>query len=305
MRLLVVGAGSTGGYFGGRLAEAGRSVSFLVRPARAERLRAEGLRITSPHGDVALSPHVVTKDAIDGAYDAVLLAVKAFALDAALDDLAPAVGAETMIVPMLNGMGHMDVLTTRFGARNVVGGVCKIAAMLKGDGRIVQLAPFHELVYGERDGTETARSRALDAFMQGAGFDAKLSMTVEREMWEKWILLATLGAITCLMRGNVGEIAAAPTGGAFVNALLDEVVTIVRAVGTAPSEVFLTTARASMTARGSPMTSSMYRDLQAGSRVEADQIVGDLVQRGARAGVAAPLLAAAYANLCVYQNRLG
>src|SRR5271168_4631906 len=114
MRLLVVGAGSTGGYFGGRLAEAGRDVTFLVRPRRAAQLREGGLQIVSPHGDVTLQPKLVTADAIGGHYDAVLLGVKAYSLDAAIEDFAPAVGPGTMIVPMLNSMRHVDVLEARF-----------------------------------------------------------------------------------------------------------------------------------------------------------------------------------------------
>lgn len=304
MRLLVVGAGSTGGYFGGRLAEAGRDVTFLVRPGRAAQLEASGLRISSPHGNATIRPRLVTAGAIDGHYDAVLLTVKAFALDAALDDLAPAVGPDTAILPVLNGMRHMDVLAARFGSGAVAGCACKIAARLDREGGIVQLAPFHEMVYGELDGSTTPRMQRLDAFMQGAGFDARLSPTVVREMWEKWVLLAALGSIGALMRGTVGEVAAAPGGTGFVHALLDEVVAVVRAVGVPPSEPFLAVARTQLTAAGSQLTSSMYRDLQEGNPVEADQIVGDLVGRGKQAGIVMPLLSAAYANLSVYQARL-
>jgi 2-dehydropantoate 2-reductase len=303
MRILVVGAGSTGGYFGGRLVEAGRDVTFLVRPARAERLKADGLRIVSPNGDVTLQPKLVVAGAIDGPYDVVLLTVKAFGLEAAIADLAPAVGKETMILPVLNGMRHVDALVARFGERNVVGCVCKIASVLDGEGRIVQLNRLHDLAYGERDGTSSPRLKALDAVMQGAGFDARLSPTILREMWEKWILLATLGGITCLMRGTVGEIEAAPGGTAFVLALLAEVVSVVRSVGVAPDEGVLSVIRASLTAKGSPQTSSMYRDLQQGGPIEADQIVGDLLRRGAEAGISTPLLAAAYAHLSIYQAK--
>src|SRR5271165_6604065 len=116
MRLLVVGAGATGGYFGGRLAQAGRDVTFLVRPRRAAQLRADGLQIVSPHGDVTLSPPIVTADTIPGPFDIVLLTVKAFSLDAALADVAPAVGKETMILPFLNGMRHVEAITERFSA---------------------------------------------------------------------------------------------------------------------------------------------------------------------------------------------
>ena len=153
MRLLVVGAGSTGGYFGGRLAQAGRDVTFLVRPRRAAQLRESGLQIVSPHGNVTVRPKLVTAGEIDAPYDAVLLGVKAYSLDAAIDDFAAAVGPETMIIPTLNGMRHIDILEERFGKEPVAGGVCKVAATIDPDGRIVQLAQFQELAYGERDGS--------------------------------------------------------------------------------------------------------------------------------------------------------
>jgi 2-dehydropantoate 2-reductase len=304
MRLLVVGAGSTGGYFGARLAQIGRDVTFLVRPARAEKLRQTGLQILSPHGDLTLQPQLLTADAIQGPFDVVLLTVKGFQLDAALDDLLPAIGPETMILPVLNGMRHMDRLGERFSPHNLVGCALKVATTLDEDGRVVQLTPLQDLAYGELDGETTPRILALHGFMQGAGFIPRLSTHIAREMWEKWILLASVGAITCLMRGAIGDIEAAPGGAACTLRLLDEVVAVVRAVGIAPSEAFLTAAREQVTAKGSPLTSSMYRDLQEGKQVEAENIIGDLVRRGEIALIGTPLLAAAYAHLAVYQGKL-
>jgi len=163
MRILVVGAGATGGYFGGRLAQAGRDVTFLVRPARAEQLRAEGLRLVSPHhGDATLRPRLVTAGQITFPYDVALLSVKAFALEAALDDLAPAVGPDTMVLPLLNGLRHLDTLTERFGEKPVLGGVCVVATMLDDAGCIVQLADTQDLAYGELNGVASARVGALD-----------------------------------------------------------------------------------------------------------------------------------------------
>jgi 2-dehydropantoate 2-reductase len=304
MRLLIVGAGSTGGYFGARLVAAERDVTFLVRPARAAHLRTHGLQIVSPHGDLAVNPKLVVTGEIDGPYDAVLLAVKAFSLDAAIDDLAPAVGPRTMILPVLNGMKHMDVLSARFGATAVVGGLCLLATTIDDQGRIVQLNKMQELVYGERDGSHSPRIPELDAFLQGGGFPARLSDAVEREMWEKWVLLASLGGITCTMRGSIGEIEAVPGGAAFELQFFEEVVSVIKAVGKAPSDKFLENAKATLTTKGSPFTSSMYRDLLNGGQIEADQIVGDLLARGQAGGVPTPLLAIAYSHLSVYQNRL-
>jgi 2-dehydropantoate 2-reductase len=304
MRLLVVGAGATGGYFGARLAQAGRDVTFLVRPARAAELRAHGLRIVSPHDDVTLAPRLVTAGQIEQPYDAVLLAVKGYQLDAAIDDMAAAVGPRTMILPVLNGMRHMELLARRFDTHNLIGCILKVAAVLDGQGRIVQLSALQELAYGELDGSRSQRILELDAYMRGAGFDARISADIRREMWEKWTLLCALGGITCLMRGTIGEVQAAAGGTAFALALLEEIVSIVRAVGVAPSPEFLAAARVQLTAAGSPLTSSMYRDLQQGAPIEADQIVGDLLQRAAGTGISAVRLNAVYTHLSVYQNRL-
>jgi 2-dehydropantoate 2-reductase len=303
MRILVVGAGSTGGYFGGRLAQAGRDVTFLVRPERAAYLRKKGLQIISPNGDVTLTPRLVTAGEIDAPYDAILLTVKAFSLEAALEDFAPAVGRQTMILPVLNGMKHVDILMGRFGEQAVLGCVCKVATMVDEEGRIVQLAKFQELAYGEMKGVASARTEELDAFMRGAGFDAKLSSTIEREMWEKWVLLATLGGVTCLMRGSIGEIMAAPGGEEFVLSCFKEVVSVVSAVGHPPTESFLESTKLALTTKGSPLTSSMYRDLQGAREIESDQIIGDLLVRARSTRVATPFLSLANTLLAVYRNR--
>jgi 2-dehydropantoate 2-reductase len=304
MRMLIVGAGSTGGYFGGRLAQAGRDVTFLVRPGRAEALKKSGLQIVSPHGDATLQPQLVTAGNIKAPFDAVLLTVKGFSLDAAIDDLAPAVGPQTMVLSFLNGMKHFDVLTARFGKERVVGCVCKVGTTLDDQGRILHINKLHSLAYGEVDGSSSERTDRLDKVMQGAGFDATLTRTIEREMWEKWILLATMGSTTCMMRGTIGDIEAVPGGADFALAVLAESVAIATAAGHAPSEPFLASTKTIMTKKDSPQAPSMYRDLQKGLPVEAEAIVGDMAARGRTLGVPAPLLTAAFAHLCVYQNRL-
>jgi 2-dehydropantoate 2-reductase len=304
MRMLVVGAGSTGGYFGGRLAQAGRDVTFLVRPARAAQLEERGLEILSPHGDYAQHPKLVTAGRLSGSYDAILLTVKAFALESALSDMAAAVGPETMILPVLNGMKHVDVLADRFGRRSVVGCACKITASIDDRGRIVQHNLLQDMAYGEMDGVMSTRIQGLDRFMRGAGFDARLVSDIKREMWEKWILLAGLGGINCLMRGTIGEVAQAPRGSEFGARLLQEIVAVVEAVGVGPSPEFMVAAKAGLTEPGSTQTSSMYRDLLRGVPIEADQIIGDLVDRARAAGIETPLLGAIYTHLCVYQRRV-
>lgn len=304
MRILIVGAGATGGYFGARLAAAGRDVTFLVRPARAAALRRGGLRVSGPGGDFAVAPALLTADRIAGPFDVVMLTVKAPALPRAMADCRAAIGADTMVLPVLNGMGHIAALRERFGPWAVLGGTCRIQATLDADGRVVQMTPADRLAYGEWGGGTTPRVRALDAALRGAGFDAVLSADIGAEMWRKWVLLATLGAATCLLRGSVGDIAAAPGGAATAGRLLDEVAAIAAAAGHAPDADELAAVRALATAAGSRQTTSMFRDLCAGLPVEADQILGDLLAYGRRHALASPLLDAAYAQLSMHQRRL-
>jgi 2-dehydropantoate 2-reductase len=304
MNILVVGAGATGGYFGGRLAEAGRDVTFLVRPKRAEQLSATGLQIVSEHGDLTLQPGLVTPDALRSAYDVVLLSVKAYALAQAIEDLAPAVGPGSVVVPLLNGLGHLDLLTDRFGPQVALGGVCMVATTLDEAGRIVQLAAMQEIVYGDRHDPDAERVRALDPLLQGAGFTARRSAQIELEMWEKWVALASLGAMTCLMRGTVGQVVAAPGGRRFAEDLILEGAAVAAASGFPIRESRFERVQAMLTQPGSSATSSMYRDLRQGNPVEADHIVGNLVARARTHGVAVPLLTLAYANLAVYQGGL-
>ena len=304
MRILIIGAGAVGGYFGGRLAQSGRDVTFLVRPSRAKQLRQDGLRIISPHGDAVVDPKLVTAEEIDTPYDFIFLSVKAYALEAAMNDFAAAVGPETMIFPVLNGMRHVDLLTKRFGEHAVIGGVCLVASEVDDEGRIVQLAEFQRLIYGERNGETTPRLQTLHATLQGAGFDARLSTDIMQAMWEKWVQLASLGAITCLMRGTIGEIVAVPGGPDLSLKVLEESTAVATACGHKPSEALLARHAGVMTEPGSPLTSSMYRDLRKGAPVEADHILADLIERGYVHGVATPLLKAAFVNLRVYQERL-
>lgn len=304
MRILIVGAGSTGGFFGARLAQAGRDVTFLVRAGRAAALRADGLQILSPHGDFSIQPNLLTAEQLDGPFDLILLTVKAYALDQALEDIAPAVGPHTLVLPVLNGLRHLERIAERFGAHAVIGGVCKIIATLDGQGRIVQGAKINELFYGELDGSRSERLQQVDEALGDAGFTTRWSDNIVQDLWDKWLLLASLGSINSLMRGNIGEVASTEAGRAFSHALIDEIASIARAADQGPSEGYLAQIHQQLTLNDSKQTSSMYRDLQAGQPIEADQIVGDLLVRARSANVPTPLLAAVYAHLSVYQQRL-
>jgi len=306
MRILVVGAGATGGFYGGRLFQAGRDVSFLVRPARAGQLRAHGLRIASPYGDATLHPPLLTAATLAQPFDLVLLCVKSYAIEQALADMVPAVGPNTLIMPVLNGMQHVALLAERFGAAAVLGGVSHVATTLDDQGGIVQFEGPQRLTYGAlAPGLPGAPSlQDLHATMSGANFDAVLSPQIEQDLWDKWIRLATLGGITCLLGGTIGDIEATPGGASLARQLLHECVAAATACGHPPSAAYVADTEAFVTTPGSPLVSSMYRDLQKGHAVESEAILGDLARRAQANGVTTPLLAAANARLCIYSRAL-
>ena len=304
MKILVVGAGAVGGYFGARLAQAGRDVTFLVRPSRAEQLRSEGLRIVSPHGDLTLQPTTITAEELHSPFDIIFLSVKAHALDQAMKDMAPAVGPDTMIYPVLNGMRHIEILTRRFGERPVLGGVCMVSTDLDEQGRIVQITPMQKLTYGELNGEITSRIRAFDETMRNAGFETELSTAILQAMWHKWVMIASLGLVTCLLGGPIGEINAVPDGERSMLRALDECAAVATACGFPLPPALVAFLYQAVTAKGSNLTSSMYRDLKKGAPVEVDTILGDLLEHGHSHHVDTPLLQAGYVRLRVYQNSL-
>jgi 2-dehydropantoate 2-reductase len=302
MRILVVGAGAIGGYFGGRMLQAGRDITFLVRPKRAGELASAGLVIKSPNGDVTLNnPPTVQADTIKDTFDAVLLSCKAYDLDDAIKSFAPAVGPQTAVIPMLNGMLHLDTLDRKFGRERVLGGLCAIAVTLNEQREVVQLQPMQSLAFGERDGSKSARITALAqdfATVNGA----LPSDNIIQGMWEKWVFLTSIAASTSLMRAPVGAIVAAPGGRDFLLGILDECSAVAKAAGHAPGEAFVQRTQGMLTTEGSPLTASMFRDIKIGARVEADHVVGDMIARADAAKIPVPRLRTAYTHLKAYEN---
>lgn len=304
MKLLFLGAGATGGYFGGRLAAAGGDVTFLVRPTRAARMRDRPLRIESPLGDAVVPVKVVTGDDLAGSrYDLVVLSCKAYDLDDAIAAIRPAVEAGARILPVLNGLAHLDRLDGAFGRGRVLGGLCQIASTLAPDGTVRHLNRTHLLVFGPRAAEQQAFCEALLGEVAGRGFDAQLSRDILLEMWEKWVLLATLAAVTCLMRAPIGDIIAAPRGEAVIGETLAECAAIAKAAGAAPREETMARIQGVLTERGSSFAASMLRDIEAGRRIEADHIIGDLIARAKGLGVATPRLEATFCHLKAYESR--
>jgi 2-dehydropantoate 2-reductase len=304
MRILVVGAGAIGGFFGGRLLQAGRDVTFLVRPKRAAELARDGLMIKSPHGDVTLpNPPTVQAAELTPDYDLVLLGCKAFDLDDAIASFQRGVGPTTAILPLLNGMKHFDALDASFGSDRVLGGQCVIAATLDAQRRVVQLAPMNAITFGERDGGSSERSAGIARALGGAGFDVNPSTDILQEMWEKWVFLATLAGSTSLMRAAIGDILASPGGADFMLGVLDEIAAIAGAAGHSPRDAFLQRTRGMLLAEGSKLTASMFRDIQAGAPIEADHVIGDLIARADAAKTPAARLRGIYTHLKVYERQ--
>lgn len=303
MRFLVVGAGALGGYFGGRLLEAGRDVTFLLRERRAAQLMQTGLQIRSAFGDLHLPepPHVLSEQ-IDSPFDVVVVACKAYDLEATMGSFALAVGPDTAILPLLNGMQHLDKLSERFGADKVLGGLCMISATLDVHGTVLHLNDLHDLHYGELDGSMSPRVQAINEAFSGANFASRASEIILQEMWEKWVFIATAAGITSLMRGSVGDIVAAGAGSLTI-ALLEECAAIATLSGFEPRAKALERARTVLTTAGSPMTASMAKDIERGAQVESDQLIDDMIRRAPERHEGLSLLRVVQAHLGAYQAR--
>jgi 2-dehydropantoate 2-reductase len=300
MRILVLGAGGVGGYFGGRLIEAGGDVTFLVRERRAAQLARDGLVIESPHGNVTL-PAKTTSVARDEGWDLVWLTCKAYDLDVAIATIAPAMGRASAVLPLLNGVRHLDALDAQLGAGRVLPGVAYVGATLTAEGVVRQLGVTQRLGFGARDGAPWPVLVALAEAFAKVKIEARLLADPLQGLWEKWVMLGALAAMSSLMRANVGRIVATDDGAAAMRACLAEVVAIAVAEGRPPGEGARSGAEKMLTEPGSGFASSLMRDMQNGGRTEADHIVGDLVRRARRLAIATPWLAAAWIHLQAYE----
>ncbi|MGP8233052.1 MAG: ketopantoate reductase family protein [Methylovirgula sp.] len=301
MRILVIGAGALGGYFGGRLLAAGRDVTFLVRPRRAAQLAAHGLEIISIKGGLQIAaPPTVTADKLAGHYDLILLSCKAFDLTDAIKSFAPAVGPNTMILPVLNGLLHLDILASHFGAEHVLGGWSKISATLDDEGRVHHLSSFHAISFGEQNGTRSPRITALADTLGSCGFDAQASDKILAEMWNKWVFIAAAASLGALMRAQVGDIVAAGAA-SYAIELMQECAAIAAQHNFPQDARGMEFGEKMLTEAGSAFKPSMLRDIERGQRTEAHHIVSDFLRRGG--DLPTPILQIADAHLKVYETR--
>lgn len=302
MKILVLGAGALGGYYGARLMEAGADVTFLVRPPRTTLLRDQGLVVKSPMGDFSGTVTTTTAEEVSHPFDVILLTCKAYDLESATNSIAPAVGEDTLIIPLLNGLAAYDMLDKRFGAHHVAGGVSYIATSLRSSGDIVHLNPSDKLLVGARQPAQSDRVKAFHEIASKSDGTRMLSDHIEQELWEKWVMICAGAAVTCLMRSSIGDILKTNEGEEIIKSILDECIAVARESGYEPRPEAKRSADGVLLARDSGWAASMMRDIDANApRIEADAIVGDMIRRGERYATDTHLLKIAYAHLQAYQ----
>ncbi len=304
MKVLILGAGAVGGYWGARLHQAGIDITFLLREKRAEAVRRNGLVVKSgKSGDAVLPVKVVTRGSDGGPYDVIILACKGYDLPSATDAIAPAVGADTTIVPILNGHMHFATLDARFGREKVAGGLARISGMLGPNGEILH-SGASGVSFGERDGKPARRALVeLDAACRKAGIEGGLNPNINQDLWDKWLMLGSIASMCSAMRGTIGDIMASRDGEAIMNEILEECRKVAAAEGYPPGDKVLAAVRGSLTQKGGKGVASILGDIEKGGAVEGKQIVGDMLARARKHGIAAPNLRFAYAHLQTYEAR--
>ena len=290
MKTLIVGAGATGGYLGSALVSGGRDVTFLAHPGTRRRLAAEGVRVRHPDGAITATPvTVVTNDDLDQPFDIVVLAVRSSAVKAAIEDVLPAIGPATQVLPIVNGMAHLAELTAAFTERHVLGGTARLATSLRPDGVIDEVQPGIHLEIGRLDGHRTDIVAGVADELSVAGTTVTIADDIVAAMWNKFAFITATAVLTCLLGDVIGPIAAAPGGAEVAQQILAEVDTVAAAEGrpmTTDARKALRTMLTDPTSRFAP---SMFRDLRAGRPVEA-AVLTDLAQRARRHLLATPLL---------------
>lgn len=304
MRILVVGAGAVGGYFGGRLVEKGEDVTFLVREKRKQQLKEHGLVIESVNGNVTLQPKTIGAGEEVAPFDVILLSTKAYHLEAAIASITPYVGEKTMILPLLNGIIHIEKLIQVFGSEKVLGGLCFIESTLNQQGKVLQTSPAHTLMFGERNGYRSERIEKLAECFQGTKAKFYLSQKINQEMWHKYLFITVMSGVTSLLRSPMGPIREEHRGAEIMTKLVDEIILVMKKMEAPISENAAEEQLEKLNMIGSEMKSSMQRDMEKGLAIEADHLQGYLIQKANELGIQVPILELVYANQKVYEKQL-
>ena len=302
MKILILGAGGVGGYFGARLIQAGADVTYLLRDKRHAKIQAEGLVIETPKESFTVQPKAITRDQLKPEYDLIVLAPKSFDFEDALASLEGA-SAKGVFLPFLNGLDHIQQLDAKFGKDRVMGGVAQIAATISSTGAVKQLTDLHMLTVGHRSAAHEQIARDFYALCENAGFDRLYSENIEQSLWDKWVFLASLAGMTTLCRGHVGKISAAPWGIESTTSFYAESCAIAAANGFPTKDTAQKRSLDMLTNVKSSFAASMLRDLTQGNMTEHEHILGQMIQRGVSKGVSCPLLKLAHTHLVVEQDK--
>jgi 2-dehydropantoate 2-reductase len=303
MRILCLGAGAVGGYFAGRLVEGGADVTFMVRDARKKNLTEHGLRIESQFGNFASPVKTVTAAELSGTFDIVLLTCKAYDLPSAIEAIEGAVGDHSAVLPLLNGVAHIDILNAKFGRDRVLGGVARIASTLAPDGTIKHLNDWRFITFGEQDGTLSPRVLALKAAFDKTSAVATATPEIMQMMWEKLVHLATASGMTAAMRANIGEIARTGHGIALMTAFFERNADIARAEGFELSPKFMDEFRQYISNVTSTNAASMLRDIERHGPIEADHVIGYMLERAEAHNIDPMLHRFVFTQLQAYEQR--
>lgn len=290
MRIVVMGAGGVGGYFGAYLARAGHEVAFVARGAHLEAMRRAGFRLEGPRGDIVLETVGATDDpaSLDGPADVVLFAVKLYDTEAAGAAIRPVVGPGTMVVNLQNGVDGPDRLATVLGGGAVLGGAAYVSALITEPGVVSYTSDMSRIVFGELDGRVSDRAVAFRDACRDAGFEAEVSGDIRATLWDKFVLLATNAGLTTLLRKPAGEIYTDPEIMDLAQALMREVVAVASAEGVRTSPDIVERAVALSRSFPPGMYASMYHDLARGRRIEVESLSGLVARRGKALGVPVP-----------------
>jgi 2-dehydropantoate 2-reductase len=289
MRIAIMGSGGLGGYFGARLAQGGADVHFIARGRHLAAMRGEGLRIEGPEPLHVQRVQATDQPAEVGVVDVVMLAVKLWDTEQAIAQIRPMVGPDTTVISFQNGVLKDQYLRAAFDERQIMGGVGYVATTIESPGVIRQTGPMQRLLFGEFDGSRSARGEALLASCLAGGINAELSTAILREIWQKYVFLVGLSGTTTTMRSTIGPIRSNPQTRAFLSDVMQEVVAVGRAHGVDLPEDYVATAMQRADTVSPDMTSSMHHDLERGNRLEVRWLSGGVVELGRAKGVATPL----------------
>ncbi len=303
MKILVLGAGAVGGYFGGRMAEAGMDVTFLVREKRQKKLEKSGLIIKSPKGDFVTSPKLVNIDNVDSIYDVILFTNKAYDLDEILQSPFP-VKDGSIIIPLLNGYAHMEQLRNKFPNARLFGGIAHIFSTLNKEGEIHHFNDIHSLTVGHLSKADETDGRIFFHSCSSANFSIKYSDDIITDLWHKWVFITTVAGATTLFNATIGEIASTEHGIAFITDLHDECINIAKSEKIQVSDDDLAQQRRFLSDKKSTWSSSMRRDMVNKSKIECAHIFLELINIADKNNVECPSLKTVMINGEIYMRSL-